>query len=138
MNSNCSNLLEMRNLQEQVKKAFCYQKLFWPFTVWINYFSDLKIFANFQPSASNFKNFSPSLEHFFLTQGQNNFGNKIPILSTNIRFWFIFTYYFSYINKRKCRQFQSILKRTLFLTFRKLKKQGHYVTKIIFFSIWLI
>ena len=26
----------MRNLQEQVKKAFCYQKLFWPFTVWIN------------------------------------------------------------------------------------------------------
>ena len=57
----------------------------------------------------------------------------LHILSTNIRFWFIFTYYFSYINKRKCRQFQSILKRTLFLTFRKLKKQGHYVTKIIFF-----
>ena len=26
----------MRNLHEQVKKAFCYQKLFWPFTVWIN------------------------------------------------------------------------------------------------------
>ena len=25
---NCSNLLDMRNLQEQVKKAFCYQKLF--------------------------------------------------------------------------------------------------------------
>ena len=28
LNSNCSNLLDMRNLQEQVKKAFCYQKLF--------------------------------------------------------------------------------------------------------------
>ena len=27
----------MRNLQEQVKKSFCYQKLFWPFTVWINF-----------------------------------------------------------------------------------------------------
>ena len=27
LNSNCSNLLEMRNLKEQVKKAFCYQKL---------------------------------------------------------------------------------------------------------------
>jgi hypothetical protein len=27
-NSNCSNLLHIRNLQEQVKKAFCYQKLF--------------------------------------------------------------------------------------------------------------
>ena len=25
---NCSNLLGMRNLQEQVEKAFCYQKLF--------------------------------------------------------------------------------------------------------------
>ena len=30
-------------LQEQVKKAFCYQKLFWPFTVWINCSGDLKI-----------------------------------------------------------------------------------------------
>ena len=28
LNSNCSNLLNLRNLQEQVKKAFCYQKLF--------------------------------------------------------------------------------------------------------------
>ena len=28
LNSYCSNLLDMRNLQEQVKKAFCYQKLF--------------------------------------------------------------------------------------------------------------
>ena len=26
----------MKKTQEQVKKAFCYQKLFWPFTVWIN------------------------------------------------------------------------------------------------------
>ena len=57
----------MRNLQEQVKKAFCYQKLFWPFTVWINCSSDLKSFANSQSSASNFKSFSWSLEQFFLT-----------------------------------------------------------------------
>ena len=28
LNSNCSDLLDLRNLQEQVKKAFCYQKLF--------------------------------------------------------------------------------------------------------------
>ena len=28
LNYNCSNLLDLRNLQEQVKKAFCYQKLF--------------------------------------------------------------------------------------------------------------
>ena len=58
LNSNCSNLSDMRNLQEQVKKAFCYQKLFWPFTVWINCSSDLKIFANSRPSALNFKSFS--------------------------------------------------------------------------------
>ena len=28
LNSNCSNLLDMRNLQEQAKKAFCYQQSF--------------------------------------------------------------------------------------------------------------
>ena len=68
-NYNCSNLLDMRNLQEQVKKAFFYQKLFWPFTVWMNCSSDLKNFANSRPSASNFKSFSRSLEQFFLTVG---------------------------------------------------------------------
>ena len=46
LNSNWSNLIDLRNLQEQVKKAFCYQQLFWPFTVWINCTSDLKIFTN--------------------------------------------------------------------------------------------
>ena len=81
LNYNCSNHLDMRNLQEQVKKAFCYQKLFWPFTVWINCSSDLKTFANSRPSASNFKSFSRSVEQFFLTVGQNNFGNKIPFLT---------------------------------------------------------
>ena len=38
--------------------------------------SDLKNFANSRPSASSF---SRSLEQFFLTVGQNNFGNKIPL-----------------------------------------------------------
>ena len=46
----------------------------------MNYSSDLKNFANSLPSASNFKSFSRSLEQFFLTVGQNNFGNKIPLL----------------------------------------------------------
>ena len=32
--------LDLRNLQEQAGKAFCYQKLFWPFTVQINCFTD--------------------------------------------------------------------------------------------------
>ena len=70
----------MRNLQEQVKKELCYQKLFWPFDVWINCSSNLKNFANSRPSVSNFKSFSQSLEHFFLTIDQNNFGNKITII----------------------------------------------------------
>ena len=78
LNSNCSSLLDLRNLQEQVKNAFCYQKLFLPFTVWIDCSSDLKNFVNSQPSASNFKSFSRSQEQFFLTADQNNFGNKIP------------------------------------------------------------
>ena len=42
--------------------------------------SDLKIFENSRPSASNFKSFSRTLEISFLTVGQNNFGNKIPKL----------------------------------------------------------
>ena len=70
--------LDQRKLLEQVKEAFRYQKLFWPFTVWINCWSDLKFFANSRPSISNFKSFSVSLEQFFLRQVQNNFGNKIP------------------------------------------------------------
>ena len=57
----------MRNLQKQVKKELCYQKLFWTFTVWINCSSDLNNFANSWPSASNFNSFPLSLEHFFLT-----------------------------------------------------------------------
>ena len=55
--------------------------LFWPFTVWINCSCDLKMFANYWPSASNFKKRSRSLKHFFLTVSQNNFCIKIPFLS---------------------------------------------------------
>ena len=76
----------MRNLQELVKKAFCYQKLFCPFTVWINCSSDLKMFANSRPSASNFKKTSRSLEQCLLTVGQNNFGNKVPILDHSCKY----------------------------------------------------
>ena len=39
LNYNRSNLLDLKNLQ-----TFCYQKLFCPFTVWIDYSSDLKFF----------------------------------------------------------------------------------------------
>ena len=90
-NSNCSNSYDLRNLQEQVKKALCHQKLFWPFTIWINCSSDLKNFANSLPSASNFTSFSRSLEHFFLTVGQNNFANKVPCMTLllTLEIWFL-------------------------------------------------
>ena len=67
MNSNCSNLLDMRNLQEQVKKAFCYQKLFWPFTVWINCSSDREKLLKFEAEGREFEKKSRSLEQFIQT-----------------------------------------------------------------------
>ena len=85
LNYNCSNLLDIRNLQEQVKKAFCYQKLFRTFTGLISCSSDFKILANSWLSASNFKVFLDHLEQkIFLTIGQNNFGNKIQFLTSNL------------------------------------------------------
>ena len=69
------NIFFQFEFQEQVKKAFCYQKLFWPFTVW-------NCFANSWPSASNFKSFPRSLNRtIFLIVGRNNFGNKIQFLT---------------------------------------------------------
>ena len=53
--------------------------MFWPFTVWINCSSALKIFANSRLSASNLQNYSQPLEPFFFTVCQNNFCNKIPL-----------------------------------------------------------
>ena len=62
--------------------------MFWPFTVQINCYSDVKKLAISRPSASNFKSFSRSLEQFFLTVGQNNFGNKIPLINyPDHRYW---------------------------------------------------
>ena len=86
LNSNCSNLSDMRNLREQVKKVFCCQKLFWPFTVWINCSRDLKKNSNCRIS----KDRSRSLEQFLLTVGQNNFGNKIPFPSFFLHFLSLF------------------------------------------------
>ena len=49
-------------------------------TVGINFSSDLKNFANSEPSALNFKKNSRSLEQFFSTIGKNSFGHKIQFL----------------------------------------------------------
>jgi hypothetical protein len=40
-----------------------------------------KNFANTRLSALNFKSFSRLPDFFFITVGQNNFGNKIPLLA---------------------------------------------------------
>ena len=72
LNLNCSNLLDLRNLLQEVKKHSvltfqCSNNFFrWSQNFW-------KI------SALNFKSFYRSQEQFFLTVGQNNFGNKIPL-----------------------------------------------------------
>ena len=76
LNPDCSNVFDLRNLKEQVQQAFWFK----PFSVWITWSSDLKFFENSRPLALNFKRFSWLLEHFFLTVGQNNFGNKIPAI----------------------------------------------------------
>ena len=78
MNYNCSIFWDIRNLQEQ---AFYSQKLFWPFTVWINCSSDLKNFEKSRPSASNFKSFSRSLEIFFSQQVRTILVTKYHFLS---------------------------------------------------------
>ena len=56
-------------------KALCYQKLFQPFTVWINCSSDLKNLKIWKFSAFSleFQKFFWSLEKFFLTVGQNKY-----------------------------------------------------------------
>ena len=70
---NCSNLSSLRNLQEQVKKAFCYQELFWPFTVWINCSSDREKLLKFEAEGQEFAKWMRSLEQFIQTvNGQNN------------------------------------------------------------------
>ena len=57
MYSNCSNLLDMRNFQEQGKKTFYYQKLFQPLTVWINCFSDPIFSCKFSAFGLGFQKF---------------------------------------------------------------------------------
>jgi hypothetical protein len=89
LNSNCSNLSDRRNLQEQVKKAFCYQKLFWPFNVWINFSSDLKKTCKFSAFSLEFQKIFLITKTIFSHSRSENFGNKIPILHAMI---FLFVY----------------------------------------------
>ena len=73
MNSNYSNFLDMRNLQEQVKKAICYQKLFWSFTVWKNCSSDGENRLKFEAEGRDFAKLLRSLVPDKLEQLEFNF-----------------------------------------------------------------
>ena len=89
MNSNCSNLLDMRNLQEQVKKHTVTKNcsdlsLFDQIVLVIS-----KISKNSWPSAPNFKSFSQSLEQFYLTEGQTNYGKRIPVFLSVIEYIYV-------------------------------------------------
>ena len=67
----------MRNLQEQVKKSFCYKKLFKPCNVSINVqvISGILQILVLQPQIS--KVFFWSLEAIFSHSNQNNFDAEI-------------------------------------------------------------
>ena len=59
------------------KNGILLPKLFWP-TVRKNCPSDQEKLLKFEAEGRDFAKFLRSLEQFFLTGGQNNFGNKIP------------------------------------------------------------
>ena len=72
-NFNCSKVLDLKNLQEQAQKAFCFNLYCW------NKCPIDLIFANSHPSpwiSNVFLNHCT--RSIFLMVGQNNFGNKIP------------------------------------------------------------
>ena len=67
----------MRSLKEQVKKHYV-SKIVLTFHCLNKLFSWSQNFCSCLAFSLEFQNFSRSLEQFFLTVGQNNFGNKIP------------------------------------------------------------
>ena len=48
---------DLRNLQKQVKKTFCWQILFWPFIVWINCSKLSQKFRKFSAFSLEFQEF---------------------------------------------------------------------------------
>ena len=96
------------------------------------------MFANSWPSTLNFKSFSRSLEQFFLTDHQNNFKNKIPLMcillttsetsSKTINFFTIFPYFIFFIHQIKHPIMFDLINKLL------IKKKTSYSTTCIFDS----
>ena len=61
-----------------------FQKLFWPYTIWINCSSDL-IFL--QLLGLVFQKVFSITTTFFFTTDQNNFGYKIPVIIIRYKLW---------------------------------------------------
>ena len=79
LNYDSSNILDLRNLLEQVKKAFCLKNWFdLSLFEYLNCSSDLK-FCNFSSFSLAFQKFFSIKRTFFLTVGQNFFWDKTLI-----------------------------------------------------------
>ena len=80
LNLICANSLGKRNLQEQVKKTFCYQKLFWPFTALFEQTVLLQFLQilGLQPRISKIFSITRTI---FSHSRSEQFENKIPFLS---------------------------------------------------------
>ena len=84
------NVLDLRSLQKQVKKAFCFLKVamtfYWPFTVWINCSNDQKKFWKFS-------DFSLKCQKFFsitrTKEGTEESPCQYLLLSTKQEFYII-------------------------------------------------
>jgi hypothetical protein len=81
------SLLDIRNLQEQVKKTFCYQKLFWPFHCLNKLFlwSQKKLFSITRTIFSHSKTILATKYHFF--QSKPNLAWLATLGGTNIFVW---------------------------------------------------
>jgi hypothetical protein len=86
LNSNCSNLSHLRNLLQEVNNSVLFQKSFWPFTVWINFYCDLKILSlEFQKFFSITRTiFSHSRAEQFWKQNAKSM--QVPILIEKVYF----------------------------------------------------
>ena len=67
-----------RNLQ----KSIMIQKSFWPLTVWINCYSDLRHFANSRHSAWNFQTFFFSINRVIISHSRSEWFYKILVIWT--------------------------------------------------------
>ena len=91
-------------------------------------------FGVFGPSASNFNFFSRSLEQFFLTVGQNNFCNKIPLFYEQKGFLFPGNNLVDLCLWRVCKYLVSVRLWNFFIGGSKLVKKSHVLIFKVNFS----